>query len=205
MKRKIIAVIILLVAVVGLAFWGVYKSKIKPINSIEKVQKEEGFPVKAGNLVIGDLQQTVELTGSVKPLDKQVLTAKVSGKVDAVYVREGDSVRKGQVILKIEQDTFIAELNRAKMALNQQKAALSQAIVDKQNTVVQTDAGVKSAKLNLQSAKEALKLAQKPYRNQQIVQQENAVNSAEFNYNQSLKDVARYKALYEKGAVSLSD
>ena len=205
MKRKIIAIIVIVVAVGILAAFGFYRSKVEPVKTIDQVQEAEGFPVEVGELTIGDIQQTVELTGNIKPLDKQIITSKVGGKVEAVYVREGDQVRRGQALVKLEQDTYINALKQAQMALNQQKASLSQAIVDKQNTVVQTDAGVKNAKLALQSAMESLKLAKLPYRSQQILQQESVVNSAEFSYNQAQKDADRYKALWEKGAVSQSD
>ncbi|MBQ7257376.1 MAG: efflux RND transporter periplasmic adaptor subunit [Abditibacteriota bacterium] len=205
MKKKIIAIIAIVVAVGILAGFGFYRSKVDPVKTIDQVQEAEGFPIEVGNLTVGDIQQTVELTGNIKPLDKQIITGKVAGKVEAVYVREGDTVRKGQALVKLEQDTYRDALKQAQMALNQQKASLSQAIVDKQNTVVQTDAGVQNAKLALKSAEESLKLAKLPYRNQQIVQQENAVNSAQYNYDKSQKDAERYKGLYEKGAVSLSD
>ncbi|MBQ0105095.1 MAG: efflux RND transporter periplasmic adaptor subunit [Armatimonadetes bacterium] len=205
MKRKIIPIIILILVVAVLAFAGFARSKNVPSKTIDQVQEAEGFPIEVGNIRIGDLQQTVELTGTVKPLDKQIITCKVNGKVDFVNFREGDAVKKGQVILQLEQDNYRDALKQAKMSLNQQKASLSQAIVDKKNTAVQTDAGVKSAKLALQTAKENLKLAQKPYRNQQIIQAENSVNTSEYNYNQAKRDAARFKSLYEKGAVSLSD
>lgn len=205
MKKKIISIIIIIIVVAALAGTGFLRSKTSPTKNIDAVQEAEGFPVELGSVRIGDMQQTVELTGSIKPLDKQVLTSKVSGKVDSVYFREGDSVKKGQVIVKLEQDNYQDALKQAQMSLNQQKAALSQAIVDKQNTYVQTDAGVKSAKLNLQTAKETLKLAKRPFRSQEIIQAENNVNSAEYNYTQANKDAERYKNLLDKGAVSLSD
>lgn len=205
MKRKIISIVIILVIVGFLAGMGIYRSKVEPTKTIDKVQEAEGFPVETGKVRIGDMQQTVELTGSIKPLDKQILTFKVSGKIESVNFREGDTIHKGDVIIRLEQDNYLDALKQAKMNLNQQKAVLSQAIVDKQNTYVQTDAGVKNAKLALQSAKEGLKLAKKPFRSQEIIQAENSVNSAEFNYKQAKKDAERYKSLYEKGAVSLSD
>ena len=205
MKGKIIAIVIVLALVAILAGFGIHRSKVQPVKNIDQIQEEDGYPVEVGSLRVGDLQQTVALTGSVEPLDKQVITAKVSGKIDVVYVREGDTVKKGQAIAKLEQDTFKASLKQAQMSLNQQKASLSQAIVDKQNTVVQTDANVKNAKIALQSAQESLKLAKKPYRSQQIIQQENTVNSAKYNYDQALKDAERYESLYKQGAVSLSD
>ncbi len=205
MKKKIIAIIAVIIAVGILAAFGFYRSKVEPVKTIGQVQKDEGYPIEVGELRIGDIQQTVELTGNINPLDKQIMTSKVGGKVEAVYVREGDTVRKGQALVKLEQDTYINALKQAQMALNQQKASLSQAIVDKQNTTVQTDAGVKSAKLALQSTRESLKLAKLPYRSQQIMEQENAVQSAQLDYDKAEKDAIRYKGLYDQGAVSLSD
>lgn len=205
MKNKIITIIVIVVVVGILAAVGIYRSTEQPIKTIGDIKESEGYPVEVGTLKIGDMQQTADLTGVVTPLDKQELTLKVSGKVDTVYFREGETVRAGQVILKLEQDTYLDALRQAKMTLNQQKANLSSAIVDKQNTIVQSDANVKAAKHNLDSAEEQLKLTKKPYRSQEVLQQENQVNTAEYNYNQSKRDAERYKKLYEKGAVALSD
>jgi len=205
MKSKIIGLVFIALIIGGLLL-ATYMHRPKPANkTIDEIQTNEGYPVKLGFVVRGNIQQSVELTGSIAPLDKQVITTKVSGKVADVYVREGDSVKKGQVILKLEQDTYVNALKRAQMTLNQQRASLSAAIVDKKNTAIQTDAGVRSAIAQLNSAREQLKLVKKPYRNQQIVQAENDVANAKITYNKSQKDYERYQTLYGKGAVSLSD
>lgn len=205
MKSKIITIIVLIVVVGALAAVGVFRSTEHPVKTIDQIKESNGYPVEVGTLRVGDMQQTADLTGTVTPLNKQELTLKVSGKVDEVYFREGETVHAGQVIVKLEQDTYIDALRQAKMALHQQKASLSSAIVDKANTIVQSDANVKGAKHNLASAQEQLKLTKKPYRSQELIQQKNAVNQAEYNYVQSKKDAERYKNLYEKDAVSLSE
>jgi len=205
MKNKIITLVVIIVVVGVLVAFGIYRSTEKPIKTIDELKESNGYPVSVGYLKVGDMQQTADLTGTVTQLNKQELTLKVKGKVEEVYFREGETIHAGQVIVKLEQDTYIDALRQAKMNLNQQKANLSSAIVDKTNTIVQSDANVKAAKHNLDAAEEQLKLTKKPYRSQEVLQQEHQVNTAEYNYEKAKKDAVRYKNLYEQGAVSLGD
>ena len=48
------------------------------------------------------LEQTLPLTGSLAPLTEATVKAKVAGELVAVTVREGESVKQGQVLAKID-------------------------------------------------------------------------------------------------------
>ena len=48
------------------------------------------------------LEQTLPLTGSLAPLTEATVRAKVAGELVAVTVREGESVKQGQVLAKID-------------------------------------------------------------------------------------------------------
>jgi RND family efflux transporter MFP subunit len=49
-----------------------------------------------------DLDQTLPLTGSLMPLTEATVKAKVAGELVAVTVREGESVKQGQVLARID-------------------------------------------------------------------------------------------------------
>ena len=50
----------------------------------------------------GTLEQTLPLTGSLAPLNEATVKAKVAGELVAVTVREGESVKQGQVLARID-------------------------------------------------------------------------------------------------------
>ncbi|MDW3191011.1 MAG: efflux RND transporter periplasmic adaptor subunit [Cytophagales bacterium] len=66
--------------------------------------------------------EKVSASGTVQPVIEVNITPEVSGEIIELYVEEGDSVREGQDLLKINPDNFIAGVERARANLNQQLA-----------------------------------------------------------------------------------
>jgi membrane fusion protein (multidrug efflux system) len=91
----------------------------------------------------GGLDQALPLTGSLMPLTEATVKAKVAGELVAVAVREGESVKQGQMLAKIdltevgakvagrEADVAAAkaQLVWAEKNRNQQKALLEKAFI----------------------------------------------------------------------------
>jgi HlyD family secretion protein len=66
--------------------------------------------------------EKVSASGTVQPVTEVKLAPEVSGEIRELLVEEGDSVKKGQLLVKIRPDTWVSQLERAEAALNQQKA-----------------------------------------------------------------------------------
>ena len=71
--------------------------------------------------------EKVSASGAVQPVVEVKISPEVSGEIIDLQVEEGDSVSKGDFILKIRPDNFISALERARANLNQQLANLAQA------------------------------------------------------------------------------
>ncbi len=206
MSKKIIAAIVVLVIFVGgLVGFSIARRPAPRAKTIDENQKENGYPVSVEPISLGSIDQFVSLTGKISALDKQVITSKVGGKVASVAVREGEAVRAGQVLVTLEQEDCVNALKQAESNLRQAKAQLQTGITDKKNTIISNDVTVRNAKASVKSAEQALELAKKPYKSHEIIQAENAVNSAKQQLEKAKADEARYKALFDKGAVSRSD
>ena len=50
----------------------------------------------------------------------------VPGEIIALYVKEGDSVQKGQLLLKIQPENYLSVVDRSKAGVNQSKASAEQ-------------------------------------------------------------------------------
>ncbi len=70
------------------------------------------------------ITQVVTATGKINPVNQVVITPEVTGEIVSLPVKEGDSVSKGQLLIKIKPDTYIAQRERAKANLDSARANL---------------------------------------------------------------------------------
>lgn len=62
----------------------------------------------------GDLSAKVDATGTVKPYNRVEVKAPIAGRVDEVLVREGDEVKKGQVLARMSSTERAVLLDAAR-------------------------------------------------------------------------------------------
>lgn len=65
----------------------------------------------------GSVAQGIRVTGTLEPLNRTTVNARLSAVVDSVLVREGESVRKGQVLMRQNSADVAAQLQRAEAQL----------------------------------------------------------------------------------------
>src|SRR5438477_11735874 len=90
-----VAIIVLVVAVAGV----LVAMKAKASN-----KQEPKRPVKVGKAEVADIQVKVTEVGNVQPEVKVDVKSAVSGKVIAILHRDGDVVRAGDVLARVEPD-----------------------------------------------------------------------------------------------------
>jgi HlyD family secretion protein len=74
-----------------------------------------------------DLVASVTASGKVEPRTKVDLSADISGKITQLAVREGQTVTKGQFLLRIDPEQYEAALQRAQAGLASARAQEAQA------------------------------------------------------------------------------
>src|SRR6187551_3100946 len=62
--------------------------------------------------------EKVSASGTVQPVTEVKLAPEVSGEIIELNVEDGDSVRAGQVLVKIRPETWLSQLERSEAALN---------------------------------------------------------------------------------------
>jgi HlyD family secretion protein len=86
------------------------------------------FPVKTGKSEIADIQVKVTEVGTVQPEVKVDVKSAVSGKVVGIYHRDGDLVKRGDVLARVEPDLNQAQsLAETKNALRAAQIRYQQA------------------------------------------------------------------------------
>jgi HlyD family secretion protein len=77
-----------------------------------------------------DITQTVKASGEINPRVKVNISSHLIGKIDKMYVQEGDPIQEGQPFLQLERQAFIAARDDAKARLAMATTQLQQARVD---------------------------------------------------------------------------
>lgn len=70
--------------------------------------------------------EKVSASGTVQPVTEVKIAPEVSGEIIDLMVEEGDSVKRGAMLVKIRPDTWESQLQRAQAGLSQQRANLAQ-------------------------------------------------------------------------------
>ncbi len=161
-KKKVIifsTIGVLVIALALIAFLGGKRDEIVPVQ-IEKAS-------------IRTITQSVTATGTLDPEFKVVITPEVTGEIVELPVKEGDFVKKGQLLIKIKSDAYRAQVQQSEASLNSAKATLSmdKAQLDKvtsdynrtkqlREKNLASDSDLETAKSTYLSAKGALEGAQ---------------------------------------------
>jgi len=68
--------------------------------------------------------EKVSASGTVQPVTEVKLAPEVSGEIIELNVEDGDSVRSGEILVKIRPDVWMSQLERSEAGLSQQRANL---------------------------------------------------------------------------------
>ena len=110
--KKILIFAAILIVVIGIPVIKKYTGKDK--DKAVEVEQVSMKTIKASILASGQLKHELQVT----------LTAEVIGKVSSLYVEEGDSVKKGQLLLELDDETFVASVEQQEAAVDQQKVTI---------------------------------------------------------------------------------
>ncbi len=101
---------LVLVALLIVAFIGGNKEEIVSVQT-EKVEKRT-------------VTQTVAATGKINPEFKVAINPEVTGEIIQLPVKEGDRVKKGDLLIRIKGDQYVAQKERMEANLQSAKASL---------------------------------------------------------------------------------
>jgi HlyD family secretion protein len=115
---KLILFAIVVLIVLGLAMFFALHNKIPAITvQTEKISRHT-------------ITETVIANGKIYPVLEVHISPEVSGEITALPVKEGQFVHKGDLLLKINPDVYIAALNQAKAGYESSVAAKTTAVAN---------------------------------------------------------------------------
>lgn len=89
--------------------------------------KDEGQEVETAQVKEITLTETVSATGKVQPEIEVKISSEVSGEIIELPVKEGQTVKKGQLLVRVNPDLYQSGVSRSRASLSTTKAGLSQA------------------------------------------------------------------------------
>ncbi|MDQ2946534.1 MAG: efflux RND transporter periplasmic adaptor subunit [Acidobacteriota bacterium] len=173
MKRK--WKILLFILLICLVSGGIFASI--------KLNERGIVDVQTGKVVRQDLTATVTASGEIKPKNYINLGANAMGPLTEIDVKEGDHVKKGQVVAKIESIQAGADVLAQKAAIStslSDSAGAEAGMKAMEDGVATAQAGLERAKAELQRTKINLDRAQQLAKDKLISQQDYDQRQAEY-------------------------
>lgn len=142
-KRKklviIIAIVLILVALFATRAVLSAKNNFKTVSTSDAMKK---------NLV-----QSISITGNIKANESEEILLPSTQKVKEVFVKEGQEVEKGQLLITLDTGDLNNQLKKGSITLDLAKRELSKLKDNENSTVKKTmENSLRQAELNLQSA-----------------------------------------------------
>jgi len=151
-------------------------------------------PVKKQNLKI-----TVSANGTIQPERTVNVSPKNAGIVERLLVKEGDFVKKGEIIAYMDDSNLQGELIQAQAQLASAEANLQKLISgNRPEDIAQARAQLEESTANLQK----LISGNRP---EDIAQSEARLRKAQLSLQQAEEEMQRYRKLYQEGAISQQD
>lgn len=140
---------------------------------------EEGEEVELTAVATRDVTRWVKASGVIDPRVKVDLSAHVIGRIEELYVEEGDEIARGEPFLKLEQEAFVAarddwrarqsrartdvrqaevNLEDARLRLRRMERLSSEEIISRER-LEEAELAVTSAELRLEQAKDSVEQA----------------------------------------------
>lgn len=87
-----------------------------------KAKGPSGIKVTVGTPELSSITETIPANGKIQPVTEVKISPDVSGEIIELNFQEGNVIKKGDLIIKIKQDTYISMKERAIASLNAIKA-----------------------------------------------------------------------------------
>lgn len=139
------------------------------------LKKSRGNVVEVSTVKVArsDITKTVSGSGYVQPeLDVQI-SARISAEIKEIFVKEGDRVKKGQLLVQLDRMRYVAQVEQAQSGVQSSQASLKKAQADYARTKelydqnLTTQADLDAAEANMLLAQSQLQQSQASLRQAQ--------------------------------------
>ncbi len=128
-RRSWVGWVVLLVVLVLIAA-AVHHHRKKKAAAQDAAPVSGPVAVRPATVSAGDIAVYLDAIGTVTPVYTDSITAQVTGVITAVHYHEGQIVRRGDPLIDLDTQPFVAQLGEAKGTLEHDEGVLAQAKMD---------------------------------------------------------------------------
>ncbi|ABW31070.1 efflux RND transporter periplasmic adaptor subunit [Acaryochloris marina] len=142
---------------------GLFAITLGGCGSSDQVNQPQAIAVKLSTVESDTLVDSSEFIGTSTARDRVSLAPRIDGRILEIFVRQGDRVRRGDKIVRLEPTRDRENVNAASQSVNVERARLGQAVAELRTAQANRAAAaaqVKSAKADLQTIEAEVELAQ---------------------------------------------
>lgn len=192
----------------------------------QRIARSTAAPkVSLAPVELRDITNVFTATGTLESPLTVKISPKVTGRIIFLQVHEGDRVRRGQVLVRVDNSQVLAQVRQAQAALSEAQYRLAQAQFTQTPTNVQVSTNIQTQKAAVASANADYEQARENYAAQVAAAEaavtdaqgriDNAlgsmnvaranINSAQANLNDAKIKYDRTNALYKDGFIAAQD
>jgi membrane fusion protein, multidrug efflux system len=123
-------IVVILVLLLGVFYFYRQHAKAEDAAKAQAKQPRPGVPIQTATARTGDIGVYINALGTVTPVFTATITSRVDGQITNVAYREGQMVRKGDLLIEIDPRPFQAALTQAQGTLAKDEAVLNEARID---------------------------------------------------------------------------
>lgn len=171
--KRIAYIAVPILALLGLVFWrlAAKNASDSQLSKAQKARASAPLPVKLATAGPATILASLDLLGQIESPYVVKLAAKTSARIDYLQVREGDPVKPGDVLVKLDPSAVEGEILTSESSLAEAKSRLAQAVM----TQTANNTGV----------------------NAQVLKDKAGLNSSLASYNQTVSSVTQQVAAAE--------
>lgn len=144
-KKKTYGIIFIIVALLaGIVGYRIYANLAANKERAGRVSQGRAVAVEIGTVAKKDITPVLSFSANLEPVWSADISPKVDGRIDQLYVNEGDFVTAGMVIAVLDTNELQAQVVQAQGNLFSSKASLEQAELDLNRTAALAEQGAVS-------------------------------------------------------------
>lgn len=177
----------------------------KEAKETQEIVTSKVVPVEVSDATTQDMPESIELTGSITTDADVEIGAKSGGRLVAVYIKDGDSVRAGQVIAQQETADANARVRQLSAMASAARSQLHQALTEARVSPSKTSAAIRASEARVRQARAALDKLIAGSRTEERRQAEANVRRAKSDLETAEKNLRRVENLVREGALARVD
>jgi membrane fusion protein (multidrug efflux system) len=113
-------------------------------------RSDEAIPVQVTRIKKEPMRMEISTVGTVLPIQEVVVTPKVAGQIEKIFVKEGDFVKAGNILVQLDQTDFLLAVRQAEAVLGTARANLANLLAGTRvEKIEQAKAALHQAEANL--------------------------------------------------------